>query len=90
MITFKKTVLAQRGIIVIQVTYIGTLENHFLDRKGGWSNDSIMAVWQLFGFVIDWILACVTVKMHNFQRGKNMYLKTILVWVIRCEYYTMH
>lgn len=35
-------------------------------------NDSIMAVWQTYGFVIDWILAYIMIKMHNFHRvGKN-------------------
>lgn len=43
------------------------------------------------GFVIDWILAYSTVKMHNFQRvGKNYIFSSkimiILVWVIRCKY----
>lgn len=49
-----------------------------------------MAVWWMCGFVIDWILAYIIVKMHNFNRvGKNdiFSLKTmiILVWVIRCK-----
>lgn len=43
------------------------------------------------GFVIDWILAYIIVKMHNFHRvGKNYIFSSktmiILVWVIRCKY----
>lgn len=45
MITFKKTVLAQKGIIIVQVTNIRTLYKHFLDRKSELKGKSIMAVW---------------------------------------------
>ncbi len=48
----------------------------------------------MYGFVIDWILAYIIVKMHNFHRvGKNYIFssktKIILVWVIRCKYYIL-
>lgn len=48
----------------------------------------------MYGFVIDWILAYIIVKMHNFHRvGKNYIFSSktmmILVWVIRCKYYIL-
>lgn len=51
MITFKKTVLAQKGIIVIYVTNIGTLYKHFLDRKS--ESMGAMTVLWLFGTHMD-------------------------------------
>lgn len=51
-----------------------------------------MAVLLMCGFVIDWILAYIVIKMHNFHRlGINSIIffskiTIILVWVIRCKY----